>query len=105
MSNNQKAVKYNPSDSKNVIQFALLRSFIESFNLFNLHYQTLNAVLSLKHKALSSMPSGYIHPSAWQMGHQVRSWEYCLLLKVYASKLFQALILSISLFRGDDSGR
>jgi hypothetical protein len=25
MSNNQKAVKYNPSDSKNVIQFALLR--------------------------------------------------------------------------------
>jgi hypothetical protein len=25
MSNNQKAVKINPSDSKNVIQFALLR--------------------------------------------------------------------------------
>ena len=25
MSNNQKAVKYNPSDSKNVIPFALLR--------------------------------------------------------------------------------
>ncbi len=25
MSNNQKAVKYNPSDSKNVIKYALLR--------------------------------------------------------------------------------
>jgi hypothetical protein len=34
MSNNQKAVKYNPSDSKNVIQFALLHRSKKRLRLF-----------------------------------------------------------------------
>jgi len=34
MSNNQKAVKYNPSDSKNVIPLALLRYAMKVFIIF-----------------------------------------------------------------------
>jgi hypothetical protein len=36
MSNNQKAVKLKPSDSKNVIEFALLRSLSKFLSFFSL---------------------------------------------------------------------
>jgi len=88
MSNNQKAVKYNPSDSKNVIQFALLRSFIESFNLFIIHYQPLNTVSSITRKAQSLMRYRFIHPSAGADGSLnkvlgIESFTQSLCLKAF----------------------
>jgi hypothetical protein len=42
--------------------------FIESFILFNLHYQTLNRVLTLKQKAQSLVLLGLFDPSELAVG-------------------------------------
>jgi len=63
MSNNQKAVKNNPSDSKNAIRFALLRCLPKVFIIFRespipLHFQVFYRVLLPSNRPFSETTSG-----------------------------------------------